>query len=94
MEKNKKSSRKKVEIKKTLKAFLADEDGFVNKETILKIGLATVAGVGVFGAMSDISGHTNATHTNTVDYGTQKDAQGCPIYSAQHTNNTTTHSSY
>ncbi|MEI8012185.1 MAG: hypothetical protein WCI27_06865 [Candidatus Omnitrophota bacterium] len=52
MEKNKKQPRKKIEIKKTLKAFLADEDGFVNQETILKIGLATVAGVGAFQSIS------------------------------------------
>jgi hypothetical protein len=61
MEKNKKILKKVPEVKKTLKDFMADEDGFVSKENILKVGLATMAGIGMLGAMasSAAAGHTN-----------------------------------
>ncbi len=87
MEKNKKQPRKKIEIKKTLKAFLADEDGFVSKETILKVGLATVAGIGVFGAMSPAdAGHTNyMSHSNTMNF-TPQVVGGCLVPNTTHTN--------
>lgn len=97
MEKNKKQPRKKIEIKKTLKAFLADEDGFVSKETILKVGLATVAGIGVLGALSSVeAGTTNyPSHNNSMNFLPQT-VDGCSVPSAMHTNETVTatHNSY
>ena len=72
MEKKHKSVKKTVEIKKSLRDFVADEDGYVSKETILKVGLATVAGVGMLGAMSGSfaeNAHTNhQSHSNTTTW--------------------------
>jgi hypothetical protein len=73
MAKKNKLSTKLPALKRSVKDFLADEDGFVSKETILKIGLATVAGIGILGAMStDASaGHTNhdSHNNNTTNSG-------------------------
>jgi hypothetical protein len=75
---------KKAHLTKSLGELMKDEDGFVSKETILKVGLSTVAALGVAGALTDISSgqvtHTNAVATNNTN---------C----AQHTN-VTTHTSY
>jgi len=74
---------KTVPLTKSLGELMKDEDGFVSKETILKVGLATVAALGVVGALSDVSSgqtHTNAITTNNTN---------C----VQHTN-VTTHTSY
>ena len=57
-----KGFKKSLTLKKTIKDFLADEDGFVSKETILKVGLSTVAGVGLMGVMDSSA---VVTHTNT-----------------------------
>jgi hypothetical protein len=62
---------------------MKDEDGFVSKETILKVGLSTVAALGVAGALVDMS--SGQTHTNTV----ATTGGNC----VNHTN-VTTHSSY
>ncbi len=70
MKKKRKSEviNKTVPLTKSLGGLMKDEDGFVSKETILKVGLSTVAALGVAGALTDItSGQTsNTTHTNTV----------------------------
>jgi len=39
-------------VKKTIKDFIRDEDGFVTKDNILKIGLGTVSSVGLLSAVS------------------------------------------
>jgi hypothetical protein len=88
--KNKISKKKVVELKSPLKKSLGDlmkdEDGFVSKETILKVGLSTVAGLGVAGALTDFaSGQT--THSNTVT--AHNPADNCVTHT-----NVTTHSSY
>ena len=73
-------------LTKSLGELMKDEDGFVSKETILKVGLSTVAALGIVGALTDItSGQT--THSNVVTRGIP--AANC----AAHTN-VTTHSSY
>jgi hypothetical protein len=43
-----------VPLTKSLGELMKDEDGFVSKETILKVGLSTVAALGVAGALTDI----------------------------------------
>lgn len=48
--------------KKSLIGLVKDEDGFVSKETILKVGLSTVAALGVMGALSE---NSTAQHTNS-----------------------------
>ena len=64
MTQKQKFSRKLTETKKTLegekpegnkralKDFLANEEGFVSKETILKVGLATISGVSMMAGMA------------------------------------------
>lgn len=82
-----KVSHKKVPLTKSLAELMKDEDGFVSKETILKVGLSTVAALGMTSALTDISsGQSWTTHTNTVVNGP---ADAC----VSHTN-ITTHSSY
>jgi hypothetical protein len=39
-------------FKKTIKGFIKDEDGFVNKDKILKIGLGTVGSLGILSSLS------------------------------------------
>jgi hypothetical protein len=76
--------KKKVPLARSLGALMKDEDGFVSKETILKVGLSTVAALGIAGALTDISSgqvtHQNVITTNNTNCAT-------------HTN-ITTHSSY
>ncbi|MBF0570998.1 MAG: hypothetical protein HQL12_03915 [Candidatus Omnitrophica bacterium] len=76
-----------VPLSKSLGELMKDEDGFVSKETILKVGLSTVAALGIAGALTDISsGQNTATHTNAV-------ANSGTANCVQHTN-VTTHTSY
>ena len=67
MKKKRKSkfSHKKLPLTKSLGELMKDENGFVSKETILKVGLSTVAALGM--AMTDTStGHSqSASHSNT-----------------------------
>jgi hypothetical protein len=91
MNKKRKSLKKAAEIKKSLKDFLADEDGYVKKETVLKIGLATVAGIGMLGALTGAfasTAHSNhSSHNNTVIYPDNSGpASECPAYIPDHTN--------
>lgn len=63
-------------FKKTIKSFIKDEDGFVNKDKILKIGLGTVASLSILGSLSDayaqagnacnLTVHTNGFTPNQV----------------------------
>ncbi len=82
-----KAVKKATPMTRSLGELMKDEDGFVSKETILKVGLATVAALGVVGAMTDISSGDTTSHTNTVTPGSP--TPNC----AAHTN-ITTHSSY
>ena len=80
-----KAIKQKIPLTKSLGLLMKDEDGFVSKEAILKVGLSTVAALGVAGALTDISSGTNvATHSNVINVG-----GNC----ANH-NNVTTHTSY
>jgi hypothetical protein len=87
MKKKRKSeiSNKKVPLAKSLGELMKDEDGFVSKETILKVGLSTVAALGMTSALTDIA--SSQTHTNSVV--PSSTSPTC----ANHTN-VTTHSSY
>ncbi len=49
---NKKILRKK--FKKTIKSFIKDEDGFVNKDQILKIGLGTIGCLSMLSSLSNV----------------------------------------
>ena len=61
MKKNQKTKIKKFNnIKKSIKAFILDEDGFVSRENILAIGLATISALGVLASISNsYSAHTS-----------------------------------
>jgi len=78
-----KNSSKKLSAKKSLSELIKDEDGFVSKKTILKVGLSTVAALGVVGA----GGITSADHTNHANNIT-------PSGNCVNHQNITTHSSY
>lgn len=65
---------KKVPLTKSLAGLMKDEDGFVSKGAILKIGLSTVAVLGATGVLTETT-HTNlvhaqctTTHTNVVTH--------------------------
>jgi len=84
MKKNKKIKviqGKSLALAKSLGELMKDEDGFVSKETILKVGLSTVAALGMTSAFTETA---HSQHTNVV-----VPAGNC----ANHTN-ITTHSSY
>ncbi len=76
--------KKTVPLTKSLGELMKDEDGFVSKETILKVGLSTVAALGVAGALTDITSQAQ-THSNSI----VTNGTNC----ATHTN-VTWHSSY
>ena len=61
-----KAIKKTVPLTKSLGELMKDEDGFVSKETILKVGLSTVAALGIAGALTDISSGQSTTHTNAI----------------------------
>ena len=77
--------KKEVPLTKSLGALMKDEDGFVSKETILKVGLSTVAALGVAGSLADLTSGQTTTHSNVI----VPTGSNC----ATHTN-VTTHSSY
>ncbi len=90
----KRTARKQITvIEKSIKGFLADEDGFVSKETILKVGLATAAGLGVVGAASAQSTHTNLT-CPTVDCNQATPDSAGTCYKIVHQNGTGDHASH
>jgi|CXWL01.1.fsa_nt_gi hypothetical protein len=71
-------------VKKSLGELMKDEDGFVSKETILKVGLSTVAALGIAGGVADVSAADHTNHVNNVGSSGQQINHG----------NVTTHSSY
>lgn len=42
----------KIKIKKDLKNFIKDESGFMTKENILKVGVGTIAALGMFSGVA------------------------------------------
>ncbi len=65
--KKKQKTKKFNNIKKSIKDFVLDEDGFVSKENILAIGLAAISALGVLASISNsYAAHTNhPSHANT-----------------------------
>ncbi|MBL7197607.1 MAG: hypothetical protein ISS47_05870 [Candidatus Omnitrophica bacterium] len=61
--KKRKSNKKFNNFKKTIKGFIQDEEGYINKEKILKIGLGTISAIGIVGALSSL-GADHASHSN------------------------------
>lgn len=84
MKKTKKSKaiKKVIPLTKSLGELMKDEDGFVSKETILKVGLSTVAALGVTTVLTDTA--SSQSHTNSV-----VPSGNCAVHT-----NVTTHTSY
>ena len=83
---NKVGKTKSVPLIKSLGEMMKDEDGFVSKKNILKVGLSTVAALGVSNALTDISS-AQTTHNNVVT------PNSPPDLCVDHTN-ITRHTSY
>lgn len=95
----KKQKDKMFDFKKSLKDFLNDEEGFLSRENILKVGLGTVSAIGILGAFSNsFAGHTSHSNHNNVNYLAKQPEPGtyCYSYTAQHTSHAshTNHGSY
>ncbi|MFA5271065.1 MAG: hypothetical protein WC412_01840 [Candidatus Omnitrophota bacterium] len=88
---NKKILRRK--FKKTIKSFIKDEDGFVNKNKILKIGLGTIGSLGILSSLSTAYAgtittspcssiaHANFnTHQNGINCSTVGSCQRCSFH--------------
>lgn len=90
---NSKPANQKAPVSKALGQLMKDEDGFVSKETILKVGLSTVAALGMVGALTDTaSGQINSyAHNNKLTTHAQNASvnQNCVAHT-----NITTHTSY
>ncbi len=100
--KKKKTARKtvkKIEPKRSLRKFMIDEDGFVSKETILKVGLAAAAGVATAGIAMDahaegecykqswvVQGLEHKNHHNAI-ISTATGESGAEASCFQHNNN-------
>ena len=71
--KKKKSKGKFNNLKKTLKGFIKDEEGFITKDSILKLGLGTITALGVIGSLSNaFAGHgSHASHASANNLSTE-----------------------
>ncbi len=100
--KKKKNGRKKFNnFKKTIKDFIRDEEGYINKENILKIGLGTISALGVLSSMLDLSVAAHSSHNAHVNqpYVEQQPVAGTQCYRfvavhGSHASHANTHSSY
>ena len=101
----KKNGKKKFNnFKKVLKNFMSDEQGYIKKENILKIGLGTISALGILSSISDLPAQTHAAHAAHVNqpYVTQVEVAGTSCYKfaashgahASHSSTVIAHSSY
>lgn len=95
----KKKRRKFNNLKKSIKDFIKDEEGFISKDKILKIGLGTISALGIIGSLSNsFAGHTNHASHNNTNFLTQQQVPGTNCYkiAANHTSHPShgSHSSY
>ncbi|MDD4182208.1 MAG: hypothetical protein PHT53_00075 [Candidatus Omnitrophica bacterium] len=64
MEKRKNKNKRMVKtFKKSIKNFIKDEDGFIAKDKIIKIGLGTISALTIAGSFAS-SNKAYAAHTN------------------------------
>ncbi len=56
-------------FEKSLKDFIKDEDGFVSKKSILRVGLGTIAAMGVLGSMNPAFGDHFSHNVHVNDDG-------------------------
>ena len=85
----KKTFRRLAEVRRSVEDFLADEDGFVSKETILKTGLVTMAGIGSLYFQDVVQGqHENCYSDSPGGSYTRGLVQGCASTQALTLNST------
>lgn len=95
-----KKARKFSNLKKSVKDFINDEEGFITKENILKVGLGAVSALGVLSTLTNMAAaaHTNHTSHNNVNGLIQQWIAGTQCYriAATHTSAVphVNHSSY
>jgi len=67
----KKIKRKKKfnNFKKNIKDFIKDEEGFITKDNILKIGLGTISALGIVSSLTNsFAGHSShPSHSNALN---------------------------
>ena len=83
----------RVHLTKSLGDLMKDEDGHVSKETILKVGLSTVAALGITGVWTDISSGGGAMSTASHNNVVLSNSLGVQPNCVAHTN-ISTHTSY
>lgn len=79
----KKNGKKKFNnFKKVIKNFICDEEGYIKKENILKIGLGTISALGLLSSITDLSAQGHASHAshNNVSYVTQEAVPNTSCY--------------
>jgi len=95
--KKKKGRRKFNNLKRTLKGFMEDEDGYITKNNILKLGLGTLSALSIIGSLSNaFASHANhASHTNNNNI-VQAWSGPCYRFEAVHTSHPShgSHSNY
>lgn len=94
----KKNKRKFNNFKKSIKNFMQDENGFITKKNMLKIGLGTISALGIIGSLSNsFAGYTDhASHTNSFDDNPTLVGDSLVKWRITHSNSTphSEHSSY
>lgn len=63
--------KKKKKIVRQLEDFIADESGFIKKDNMIKIGLGTIAGVGIIGAFSPYVEGLHSSHSSHASHANQ-----------------------
>lgn len=96
----KRKKRNKFNINKKLKDFIKDDEGFISKKTILKIGLGTISALGVLSSLTNVSAQAHASHTshNNSPYVVNEPVPGtnCQRFVAAHVSHVShaSHSNY
>ncbi|MFA5337498.1 MAG: hypothetical protein WC330_04115 [Candidatus Omnitrophota bacterium] len=62
-----KSKKKMRSFKKSIKHFIKDENGFIEKDKVIKLGLGTISALTVISSLSAPK-NAYAAHTNTTDH--------------------------
>jgi len=62
-----KNKKKLNSFKKSIKHFIKDENGFVEKDKVIKLGLGTISALAVISALSAPK-NAYAAHTNSTDH--------------------------
>lgn len=89
--KSSKNRKKMKNLKKSIKHFIKDEDGFIEKDKIIKIGLGTISALTVISSLSDPKNAYAQTHTNENNHASgivEQDVPGTHCKKFVHSNGT------